>query len=263
MNSTKENKVNEIIEDKINNGYDLDLGNIIDSSLETFKKIVWIAGLGYFLVFSLLVIIALVAVNQFVDPDQLKEFTELIQDPTYLENHPNLLLYNFIAIVGIGIIFAPLNAGFLHLCRLAHLNKTLSIGDLFTFYTSRKSIDLIIGTLIVSLISFAISMGLEMANLKLVSFVVSISISLFTFLFIPLIIFADQNFSQALSKSIKIIVKSPFTVLGAMIIGILFALAGLIALCIGILFTISFMYCIQFNIYEKIIGFEEDANNKI
>ncbi len=261
MNSTKENKINVIIEEKINSGYTIDLGTIIDSSLETFKKIVWIAGLGYFLVFSLLTIIALIAVNQFVDPEQLREFTELIQDPTYLENHPNIFLYNFIAIVGIGIIFAPLNAGFLHLCRLAHYNKTISISDLFIYYSSKKAIDLIIGTLIVSLISFIISMGLELANLKLVSFVVSISISLFTFLFIPLIIFANQNFSQALSKSIKLVVKSPFTILGAMIIGILFALAGLIALCIGILFTISFMYCIQFNLYEKIIGFEDELTN--
>lgn len=261
MNSTKENKVNEIIEDKINNGYELDLGNIIDSSLETFKKIVWIAGLGYFLVFSFLVIIALIAINQYVDPEQLKEFTELMKDPNYIENNPNLMLYNTISIVAIGVIFAPLNAGFLHLCRLAHLNKTFSISNLFIFYGNRKAIDLIIGTLIISLVSFAVSMGLELANLKLVSIVMSISISLFTFLFIPLIIFANQNFSQALSKSIKLVVKSPFTILGAMIIGILFALAGLIALCIGILFTISFMYCIQFSVYEKVIGFENDTIN--
>lgn len=261
MNSTEENKINTVINDKINNGYVIEIGSIIDSSLEIFKKIVWIAGLGYFLVFSLLIIIALIAVNQFVDPEQIKEFTELMKDPSFLENNPNIILYNAIAIVSMGIIFAPLNAGFLNLCRLAHSNKEFSISDLFKYYSNKKAIDLIVGTLIISLLSFGFSIALELANLKLVSFVISISISLFTLLFIPLILFADQNFSQALSKSIKLIIKSPFTVLGAMIIGVLFALVGLIALCIGMLFTLSFIACVQYTVYEKIIGFEEETIN--
>lgn len=258
MNSNQENVNNKVIEDKINNGYSLEIGNIIDSSLEIFKKIVWTAGLGYFLVFSLLIIITLIGVNLFVDIDQLKEFTELMQDPAFLENNPNIMFYNAIAIVGMGIIFAPLNAGFLYLCRLAHLNKEFSISDLFKYYTNKKAMDLILGTLIVSLISFGFSIALELVNLKLVSFVISISISLFTLLFIPLILFADQNFSQALSKSIKLVVKSPFTILGAMIIGVLFAFVGLIALCIGMLFTLSFMSCVQYTIYDKIIGFNNE-----
>lgn len=261
MKSNQENENNKVIEDKINNGYSLEIGSIIDSSLEIFKKIVWTAGLGYFLVFSLLIIFTLIAVNVFVDLDQLKEFTELMQDPTFLENHPDIMIYNGIAIVSLGIIFAPLNAGFLNLCRLAHLNKEFSISDLFKYYTNKKALDIILGTLLVSLLSFAFSVALELVNLKLVSFVVSISISLFTTLFIPLIIFANQNFSQALSKSIKLVVKSPFTILGAMIIGGLFALIGLIALCIGMLFTLSFMSCIQYTIYDKIIGFKNELMN--
>lgn len=258
MNSNQENVNNKVIEDKINNGYSLEIGNIIDSSLEIFKKIVWTAGFGYFIVFSLLITFTLIAVNVFVDLEQLKEFTELMQDPTFIENYPNIMYYNAIAIVLIGIIFAPLNAGFLNLCRLADLNKEFSISDLFKYYTNKKATDLILGTLLVSLLSFAFSIGLELANLKLVSFVISISISLFTTLFIPLILFADQNFSQALSKSIKLVVKSPFTILGAMIIGGLFALVGLIALCIGMLFTLSFMACVQYTIYKKIIGFQNE-----
>lgn len=263
MNTKTDNNINKVIDDKIKNGYEIDLGNIVDTSLENFKKIVWVAGLGYFLVFALLIILTIIGVSQFVNPEELKELSELLKDPTYLENNPNFHLYNFITIVSIGILFAPLNAGFINLCRLADENKSISISNLFIYYGNRKSIDIIFGTLLVSLISFGISLGLELANLKLVSFVVSISISLFTFIFIPLIIFADQNAIQAISKSSKLIMKSPFTVLGAMALAFLIALAGLMALCIGILFTIPYMYSVQYTIYKNIIGFEEVEKEEI
>lgn len=166
MNTKTDNNINKVIDDKIKNGYEIDLGNIVDTSLENFKKIVWVAGLGYFLVFALLIILTIIGVSQFVNPEELKELSELLKDPTYLENNPNFHLYNFITIVGIGILFAPLNAGFINLCRLADENKSISISNLFIYYGNRKSIDIIFGTLLVSLISFGISLGLELANLN-------------------------------------------------------------------------------------------------
>ena len=88
MNSNKENNINKVIEDKINNGYEIDLGNIIDNSLEVYKKIVWKAGLGYFMIFGIIILIAMTVSLSIIDGRNLEEFKEISQDPNYFYKNP-------------------------------------------------------------------------------------------------------------------------------------------------------------------------------
>ena len=265
MNSNKENNINKVIEDKINNGYEIDLGNIIDNSLEVYKKIVWKAGLGYFMIFGIIILIAMTVSLSIIDGSNLEEFKEISQDPNYFYKNPTVLAWFIIGGLVINIIFIPLNAGFLNLCRLAKTNQEFSTANIFDYYKSKYLKDLIIGSLLIAIITTLFTTGLDMLNLKMVSFVIQISFALFTFLFLPLVIYGNQSFGSAIKKSIQLVMKSPFTILGAIIIGILFVIVGILGLCIGILFTIPFYSCVIYTIYESIIGFEEknDIVNEI
>ena len=260
MNSTKEKKINQIIDDKINNGYELDLGNIIDNSIEIYKKIVWKAGLGYFMIFGIIILIAMTISLSLIEGSNLEEFKEISQDPNYFYKNPTILAWFIIGGLIINILFIPLNAGFLNLCRLARTNQEFSTANIFDYYKSKYLKDLIIGSLLIAIVTTVLTTVLDMSNLKIVSFVIQISFALFTFLFLPLVIYGNQSFGNAIKKSIQLVMKSPFTILGAMIIGILFILVGLIGLCIGILFTIPFYSCVIYTLYESIIGFEENKN---
>ena len=219
--------VDKRIDEKIENGYELDLGQIIDNSFEIFKKIVWTVGLGYFLVTVFMLTIAVLGMY-FLDPSQLDYVKEIRQDPSFLENNPEIMGYYLGVIIVVGAIFVPLNAGFLNICHLAKINQQFSVLNIFDYYKSKYAKDLIIGTLLLTIFSTIIITLLDFANLKLVGFVIQISISLFTILFMPLIIYGNQSFSNAIKKSIKLVVKYPFTILGALVIGIVFAMLGLI-----------------------------------
>jgi len=264
MNKLEENSINKRIDEKIENGYQLDLGQIIDNSFEIFKKIVWTAGFGYLLVGLVMTLLILVGIT-FLDPAQLdyiKEIAEEVsKDPAFLDKNPEIMSYYMTIIIAVSLLFVPLNAGFLNLCHLAKTNQKFTVLNIFDFYKFKYIKDLIIGTLLISLVSVSITSLLEMANLKLVAFVIQISLSLFTVLFMPLIIYGQQNFLNAIIKSAKLVVKYPFTILGAIIIGVIFAFLGLIALCIGILFTFSFVNCINYSLYENIVSFENEPIN--
>jgi hypothetical protein len=264
MNKLEVNNTNKRIDERIENGYQLDLGQIIDNSFEIFKKIVWTAGFGYLLVGLVMTLLVLLGMT-LLDPTQLdyiKEIAEEISnDPTFLEKNPDIMSYYMTVVIAVSLLFVPLNAGFLNLCHLAKTNQKFTVLNIFDFYKFKYIKDLIIGTLLLSLISVSITSLLEMANLKLVAFVIQISLSLFTVLFMPLIIYGEQNFLNAIIKSAKLVVKYPFTILGAIIIGVVFAMLGFIALCIGILFTFSYINCIYYSLYESIVGFENEKTN--
>ncbi|WP_320815679.1 hypothetical protein [Flavobacterium sp.] len=253
------NEINNKIEDQIKNGYDLDLGIIIDKSLAIYKKVVWKAGLGYILVFGIVMIIGLILAMTIQDETLLEQFKEISQDPNFLYKNPTLLAYLLIGGLIINMIFIPLNAGFFNLCHLANTNQEFTTLNIFDFYTSRYLKNLVIGSLLIAVVTTSLTTVLDMVNLKIVSFIIQISFTLFTILFVPLVIYANQSIGNAIKKSIQLVMKSPFTILGALIIGILFLLAGLLGLCIGILFTIPFISCIQYTVYESIVGFENET----
>ena len=255
MNTVKDNEINN----KIENGFELDLGKIIDNSFEIFKKVVWTAGFAY-LLFGLLISFLVIFGMTFIDQSQLEQLKESIQDPNFLKENPEIMGYYMVILIIAGALFAPLNAGILNLCHLAKTNQPFSISSIFNYYRSKYFIDIIVGTLIISIISIGTSTALGFLNLDLVGTVIQVSISLFTILFLPLIIFGNQNFSNAIQKSIKLVVKSPFTILGAIIIAGIFSILGLLALCIGMFFTLPFVNVMNYCLYDSIIGFEKRKN---
>lgn len=88
MNKLEANNTNNRIDERIEKGYDLDLGQIIDNSFEIFKKIVWTAGFSYLLVGLVMTLLVLLGMS-LLDPAQLDYIKEIAQevsiDPEFLE----------------------------------------------------------------------------------------------------------------------------------------------------------------------------------
>ena len=100
--------------------------------------------------------------------------------------------------------------------------------------------------------------------MPIIEVVVSVTIGLFTILMIPLIIFGKLKAVEAIQASILVVSKQPIVILGLLVIGVIASLVGLIGCCIGIVFTIPFMYSLYYVIYSEIIGFdpENEIENK-
>lgn len=101
-------------------------------------------------------------------------------------------------------------------------------------------------TLILELIMiFFRQIGLDWIGLLLI-----IIISFFTVLMIPILVMKNLNIQDSLSLCLKMTTKQPITILLLIIVSCLFAVVGIFALCIGIIFTMPMVYIVIFSIYE-------------
>ena len=77
------------------------------------------------------------------------------------------------------------------------------------------------------------------------------------FLTVPLIIFSKLDAVNAIVFSIKLVFKQPIILFLLLLVGYICAMLGFIALCIGIFFTLPFIYSLYYCIYKNIIPVEE------
>jgi uncharacterized membrane protein len=78
---------------------------------------------------------------------------------------------------------------------------------------------------------------------------------------IPLIIFGKLSSIDAIKSSIIIVSKQPLILLGLIIVSLIAAIIGIFGFCIGMLFTMPFVYSMNYTIYKNIIGI--DSANEI
>ena len=72
---------------------------------------------------------------------------------------------------------------------------------------------------------------------------------------LPLIIYGKLSYTEALSKSIQLYAKQPLIILVAMLIAVIGMLLGIFILCIGIIFTVPYLYAMHYALYAQTIGF--------
>jgi hypothetical protein len=98
---------------------------------------------------------------------------------------------------------------------------------------------------------------LESFGIRFLGIIITYVIAIFTFLVIPLIIFGNLKAIEAIKGSCTIVAKQFFVILGLIIVSYIMALLGLIGFCIGIFFTLPFIYSMYYSIYKDSIGFDE------
>jgi len=249
--SLQKNRIEEIKA----SGYQLDFANVFNLAFENYKKIALYAG-SLLLVFSVIVfaIIATIIISIFgiaeltimMNPENLKP--ETISD--------NFMLIYMLGGILLSCLISPFTAGLIKMAYCAERDEEFHVSTIFEYYRAPYFKELIIATLLLSSLSSGLATALNYAGIQLLGSLINITVSFFTILTIPLIIFGDLKAIDAISSSFAIVLKQPFVLLGLVFAAGIGSMVGFIGCCIGIFFTLPFLYSMYYAIYNEIIGFE-------
>ena len=249
--SINKNQIEQIAID----GYDLDFSRVIESAFENYKKIFGIAGLGFMIYAVLIFVILAGLLGSFYG---FANFTETMTGFAKSTETATSVSILFGGAIFAGI-FSPVNAGFLKMCKNASSNQPYSLNTLFDYYNATYFKDLFLATALVSMIGSGFDFGFKALGNEFVGSILSLVLSFLTILSVPLIIFNNFNFADAITTSIRLVMKKPFIILILLIIAVLFVVIGIFGLCIGIFFTAPFWYSMNYILYEEIIPESENS----
>ncbi len=250
------NHLQNRLEDIKKNGFQIEFETVFNHIFENYKKIAIYAGLmifvsTIFIFFSIFILLiayfGIDTVTEMLKPENLK---------------PENISKEFIVFYSGGAILftcliSPFTAGFIKMAYCADNDQEFHISTFFEYYKFQYFKELFIATFLITLLNTGISTALDLAGAPLIGTLITMIISFFTLLTIPLIIFGKSNALEAIKNSIAIISKQPKTIISLTAVSMLAAIVGLIGFCIGVLFTIPFIYALYFILYKEIIGFEE------
>lgn len=239
-------------------GYQLDFGTVFEHAFENYKKIVLYAGL-MLLVFSIVLsIVVMAGFISYVGVENLEEFGNKMKQmsdsnviPTEIAIPLNLGILLFSALIN------PFMAGFLKMADCGEKGEEFHLSTMFSYYKFPYFFNIFIAVFVIGVLGTGLAMLFESAGYSFVGTIITILISFLTFLTIPLIVFGNLNAIDAIKSSIMIVSKQPLVLLGLLIVAVITGIIGIFGLCIGIFFTMPFMYSMNYVIYETIIGIDQ------
>lgn len=248
-------------------GYPLDFGQVFGQAFENYKKVALIVGsIILVLIIAFTVLVGGLAGIVF----GIGSVTEFFTDYSLQSNTTVLLLVNLVASVIGAALISPLTAGLLKIAHLAESNKEFTFSTAFDYYKSSYLKDLFLSTIIITLFSAVFSTTLTLLELyflgsefnwilKLCSVVIGLFTPLFTFLTIPLIIFGEITAVEAINGSMLLVRKNFWIIVLLIIVGGIFSLIGIFGFCLGIFFTLPFIYSLEYIIYRNAIDFGDES----
>lgn len=261
MKSTAE-KLNEIEQ----NGYPLDFGEVFNQAFENYKKIALLVG-GILLVLIFVFTLLVGSIGGLVFG--ISNLTTLLTDlkPTSSTSSTAIITL-LVGVVGAALM-APLTAGLLKIAHQAENNQDFGFATAFDYYKSHYLKEIFTATIILTMLTSGLESVFNILKesyatgnlnglLIFLSFVINVSIGLLTLLTIPLIIFGNLSATAAIKGSITLVKKRFLVILLLLIVGFVGAfIIGIIALCIGIFFTLPFIYSLEYIIYRNAMAIEE------
>ncbi|PVX44416.1 hypothetical protein C8C85_0146 [Flavobacterium sp. 103] len=250
MNQTKE-RLNDIEK----NGYQIDFANVFNHAFENYKKIAVYAGLVLFIFSVLFVIFIGVSLISVMGVTAMTR--ELSPEKLNVENlsESNFLVFGSIALI-VSCILSPFQASFLKMAHCGDRDEEFHISDLFGYYRLPYLKEIIISTFLISAIGFAQATLLSYVHFDFLGTIITYFISFITLLVTPLVIFGDLKAIEAIKYSILLIFKQPFVILGLIIVAFIGSLVGFMGCCIGVFFTLPFLYSMNYAIYSAVVGID-------
>lgn len=244
------------------NGYELDFGTVFENAFENYKKIVLYAGL-MLLVFSvLLTVISLTGLIAYIGIENLEDFSKKLKQFSELKVIPlDIMIPLNASLILFSALINPFMAGFLKMADCGEKGEEFHVSTMFTYYKLPYFIPIFSAVFMITFLSTGLSFLLEYAGFSFIGSIISLAISLMTFLTIPFIVFGNLNPIDAIKSSITIVSKQPLILLGLIVVAGIGAIIGIFGFCIGIFFTMPFMYSMNYTTYKTIIGI--DSANKI
>lgn len=246
----------EKIEEIKTNGYQIDFGNVFNHAFENYKKIALYAGLMIF-VFAILLgfLAAGIVISTFGVSALNQKMLEDLRDENFTGLH--LAIYLILGIL-FNCLLVPFLAGLIKMAHSAEKDEEFHVSTVFQYYKNPYFQELVISAFIITIFSTGLSEMFKLVGIEIIGALLSAVISFFTFLTIPLIIFGNLKAIDALKSSMIIVSKQPLVLLGLIIVSRIASLVGFIGCCIGIFFTIPFIYSMYYVIYTSIIGIDSE-----
>jgi len=243
------------------NGYQLEFEYVFNLAFENYKKIALYAGLMIF-VFSILLcilvttgMISYLGVTAFVN--MMKP--ENLNVEAMSENTKVILM---VASIGISCLLSPFPAGLIKMAYCAQKDEEFHLSTVFSYYAAPYFKQLVIATLLIGIFSSTLTSAIAYLGIQYLEIVFSTLITFITMLVIPLIVFSDLKATDAITSSIVLVFKQPLTLLGLFVVSYIASIIGIFGCCVGIFFTIPFMYSLYFAVYSQIVGFDDQTNGE-
>lgn len=232
----------------------IEIGITLNNAIELFKKTFLVGGLAFLFITVLLMTVVFIGIQFFIGfevaAEQMKTF-----DPTNLSLKGTMLYLGGLLLIT--LLIAPFSAGILKMMQDADRNEEVTFSTLFFYVNSPYYTSIILATLVLSLTSFGLNIGLQKIIMEksvgsYISMTLSIIFSVLTLLSIPNIIFKDMSVLSAIKNSISDTASNFFQILLLLVIAVIIGYIGLIAFCIGILFTFPIYFAVQYSIYKAL-----------
>lgn len=233
------------------NGYRLELGEVISQSFENYKKIAVTAGVAIILFSIIFIAIGFGTLGVFLG------FGDFASKMT------NFQISNFSTVAIILYIFGtallsaltyPFTASLIKMANEAELGREINVSMVFDHYKSDSFKDLFLAAILISLATTSITTLFEFTGYKFIGIILSYGIAFMAIFVIPLIIFGKLNYIDAIKNSFALVIKQPFVILIALIVAVILVFVGIFGLCIGIFFTMPFFYSTHYILYKNAVG---------
>jgi hypothetical protein len=231
----------------------LDIGEVINDAFEIYKKIALQSGLAIMCIYLVLAILFFIGVGFFFKTDELPELMKNF-DPEKFSFNGKLIYLS--VVIAIAALVSPYLAGILKMAQDADREEEISFATTFTYINNPKFIQIILFSATAAILGSVFNLFLKSPFNEdvgtFIGIVLSLTVNFLTYIAVPHIIFGNLNFIEAITESSKQILGNLIPALVLMIVAFILPVVGIFAFCIGIFFTLPFLYAVQYCMYKSL-----------
>ena len=255
-----------------------DSGSIISHAWENYKGVI-LYNLAFILLSVLISFFISTFISIFITTDDstknaLNEIIENISKGKQIdyesiskiqENQSfGATILSFLSSTLFGALIYPLTAGILYINYKYNSKKEINVDDFFIGYRQNTKNIIIYGFLITVVVSGIITLFKLIAGpsfiFSFLAILISIYISIITFLGLPIVFFENALPKDAIKKSMETVNQNFSVIFITLILALLIAFSGFLICCIGIFLTAGFIYSVQYSTYCAYCGTPYEVN---
>jgi len=191
---------------------------------------------------------------------------EVMSSPYYLQEMmatPIVQLKLMVLGAFISCAITPLSAGFYENFKKVEQGEPASVNNLFTHYNSPYTRRLLTYAALLTVATSLLSLLMNFFELPILSTLFNIFISLILTFVIPIIIFENQSFEQAVGDSVERVRLNFGTVFLSGLVGGIITILGALFFGIGLIFSLPFMFATFYALYTEERGITSNNNKNL
>ncbi|MBD3581214.1 DUF2189 domain-containing protein [Flavobacterium selenitireducens] len=234
-------------------GYRIDFSDAFNDAFEIYKRVALMAGLAFIVCIITIALLAGGIASVFAITSGTANYFSP-EDIAALSG-VNLIIYILSTVVLSGFV-SPFLGGLMVMARNVDAGEDASFSDAFSCFRQPYFVPLFVQSVLISAVSVGVSQIIQTyaPGIGFLGTLFSLFVSFITMMTVPLVVFGNMPPVEAIQGSVVVVMKSPGTLLGLVICAGLLSLVGLIAFCIGIFFTVPFLYVMYYVIYKHSVG---------